>query len=237
MGSSHVRNPGHLLIPSSGPASRAAFEFRAALSVFRGWGYKDLKRLHDKFGSVVRVAPNSLSFNTAQAWKGDSVFLPSLLPRLMASCCRRHLWSKIRSDRAWQGSILLRLPPRGSIRYVLASFGWHLLTQPVASQPDHTRLRKHFVHAFSDTALLDQEPLLTQYFDLLITRLKEQVSGPCNGRVNILAYYNFTTFDIIGYSVRPIQSPETSPDINHRHFMFGEPFGCLQRGEYHPWIR
>ena len=120
---------------------------------------------------------------------------------------------------------------------MLTSIGWDLLTQAVAPQPHHTRIRKHFAHAFSDTALLEQEPLLTQYFDLIIARLEEQISGPCNGRVNITAYYNFTTFDIIGYSSRPSQSPETSPDINLRHFMFGEPFGCLQSGEYHPWIR
>lgn len=55
------------------------------------------------------------------------------------------------------------------------------------------------MHAFSDSALLEQEPLLTSYFDLLVSKLKQQIDGPANGRVDIMAYYNFTAFDIIGY--------------------------------------
>lgn len=68
-----------------------------------------------------------------------------------------------------------------------------------ANQTDHTRIRKLFSHAFSDSALLEQEPLLTIYFKLLISKLKEQIDGPAQGRVDMMAYYNFTTFDIIGY--------------------------------------
>ena len=68
-----------------------------------------------------------------------------------------------------------------------------------ANQTDHARFRKLFAHAFSDSALIEQEPLLTHYFDLLISRLKSQIDGPAGGRVDMMAYYNFTTFDIIGY--------------------------------------
>ena len=74
-----------------------------------------------------------------------------------------------------------------------------LFTTVVANQTDHARFRKLFAHAFSDSALLEQEPLLTHYFDLLITRLQLQIDGPAHGRVDMMAYYNFTTFDIIGY--------------------------------------
>ncbi|CAL8574905.1 hypothetical protein XPA_000851 [Xanthoria parietina] len=184
MGPFHLRNLEYLLRTSSGPALRAAFEFPKAFSGLKGRGFADIKLLHDKFGSVVRVSPSLLSFNTAQAWK-DIYGLKS---------DRTELYKDLSYYESTPNDIL------------------------VAPQPHHTRIRKHFAHAFSDTALLEQEPLLTQYFDLLIARLEEQISGPCNGRVNITAYYNFTTFDIIG------------------HFMFGEPFGCLQSGEYHPWI-
>lgn len=55
------------------------------------------------------------------------------------------------------------------------------------------------MHAFSDSALLEQEPLLTSYFDLLVSKLKQQIDGPAHGRVDMMAYYNFATFDIIGY--------------------------------------
>ena len=72
-------------------------------------------------------------------------------------------------------------------------------THIAANQTDHTRIRKLFSHAFSDSALLEQEPLLTIYFKLLISKLKEQIDGPAQGRVDMMAYYNFATFDIIGY--------------------------------------
>ena len=74
-----------------------------------------------------------------------------------------------------------------------------VLKSIAADQADHTRIRKLFAHAFSDTALLEQEPILTHYFDLLVKKLNEQVDGPTRGRVDMMAYYNFTTFDIIGY--------------------------------------
>lgn len=73
-----------------------------------------------------------------------------------------------------------------------------LLIFAVASQTNHSRIRKFFAHAFSETALVEQEPLLTFYFELLISKLKQLIDGPAQGRVDIMAYYNFTTFDIIG---------------------------------------
>lgn len=69
----------------------------------------------------------------------------------------------------------------------------------VANQTDHYRIRRTIANAFSDGALLEQEPLLTFYFDLLVSKLKQRIDGPAHGRVNMMAYYNFTTFDIIGY--------------------------------------
>lgn len=61
-------------------------------------------------------------------------------------------------------------------------------------------MRRLYAHAFTDTALLEQAPLLTRYFELLVFKLKQKIDGPEQGRVDLMAYYNFTTFDIIGYS-------------------------------------
>jgi hypothetical protein len=55
----------------TGPAFRAAFYFPDALSKLRGTAYKDIKLLHDKYGNVVRIQPDALSYNSAQAWKGS----------------------------------------------------------------------------------------------------------------------------------------------------------------------
>ena len=59
---------------------------------------------------------------------------------------------------------------------------------------------------------------MTGYFDLLIERLKSQIDGPLGGKVDIVAWLNYFTFDVIG-------------DLT-----FGEPFGSLDRGDLHYWI-
>lgn len=68
---------------------------------------------------------------------------------------------------------------------------------PDSNQVGHARIRKLLAPAFSENALLKQEPLLTQYFDLFISKLQEKIDGPDQGRVDIMAYYNFLAFDII----------------------------------------
>ena len=74
-----------------------------------------------------------------------------------------------------------------------------VFTPTAANYTEHTRMRKLLAHAFSDSALLEQESLLTFYFKLLVTKLNQQIDGPARGRVDMTAYYNFATFDIIGY--------------------------------------
>ena len=36
--------------------------------IIQGNSFLELKRLHDQYGDVVRIAPNELSYNTADAW-------------------------------------------------------------------------------------------------------------------------------------------------------------------------
>ena len=57
-------------------------------------------------------------------------------------------------------------------------------------------MRKLLSHAFSDNALREQESLVTHYFDFLIERLKQQIDGPKHGKVDLTAWYNYTTFDV-----------------------------------------
>jgi cytochrome P450 len=73
------------------------------------------------------------------------------------------------------------------------------LTLTAADQREHARIRKLLNPAFSDSALLDQEKLLNKYFELLVRKLNEKIDGPSNGRVDMMAQYNFVAFDIIRY--------------------------------------
>jgi hypothetical protein len=73
-------------------------------------------------------------------------------------------------------------------------------------------------HAFSEAALREQEPLMNVYFDLLIRKLHEKIDGPDNGKVNMVRWLNFTTFDLVG------------------DLVFGESFDALRMDDYGFWI-
>ncbi|KAH8881052.1 cytochrome P450 [Thozetella sp. PMI_491] len=86
-----------------------------------------------------------------------------------------------------------------------------------ADRGTHSRQRRVLAHGFSAQAMLEQQPLIKQYVDLLIKQIHDKGDG---GRkaLDAVAWLNFTTFDIIG------------------DLAFGEPFGSLSVGHYHPWV-
>ena len=82
---------------------------------------------------------------------------------------------------------------------------------------DHDRQRRIISHAFTTTALREQEVIVGQYADLMIQCLRERVAKG-EDTVDILRWYQYATFDIIG------------------DLCFGESFHCLEKGGKHPWI-
>ena len=92
-----------------------------------------------------------------------------------------------------------------------------------AEDVDHPRLRRLLKPVFSDKALREQEPLIQANIDLLISKLRERagsstVDPSTTDVVDISTWLNWATFDLIG------------------DLAFGETFGCLARGSYHPWV-
>jgi cytochrome P450 len=85
-----------------------------------------------------------------------------------------------------------------------------------ASHDDHNRIRKQLSHAFSDKALREQETLVKGYIDLLITKLC--LLADQNMSVDLVKWYNFTTFDMIG------------------DLALGKSFRCLENSQYHGWV-
>jgi cytochrome P450 len=81
-----------------------------------------------------------------------------------------------------------------------------------ADEPTHSRFRRNLSHAFSDKALKEQEGIIQGFVDLLVHKLGE-VAKEGNGAVDIMRWYNYTTFDIIA-------------DLT-----FGEPLYCLRDKE------
>lgn len=176
----------HPLSKFPSPAWRAAFHFPDCWSMLTGNAHVDTQKLHNQYGPVVRISPNALSFNTAQAWKDI-------------------YGSRVSKEQLEKDPIIFERGPAANV--------------VVANNVDHTRIRKLLSHAFSESALREQESIITGYFDLLVSRLREQCQNPNIDKVDIMSWYNFTTFDIIG-------------DLT-----LGESFRALENGQYHAWIR
>ncbi|KAK8076306.1 cytochrome P450 [Apiospora phragmitis] len=87
-----------------------------------------------------------------------------------------------------------------------------------ANGPDHNRARRVLAPAFSERALKQQEPLFRRYADVLVAVLREQAEADGAEGVNMVAMFNFCTFDIMS-------------DLT-----FGEPLGLLEHRKYTPWV-
>lgn len=87
-----------------------------------------------------------------------------------------------------------------------------------ANDADHHRIRRLILHAFSEKALREQEPIIQEYITTLIRRLNDQVNAGWGcAVVDMIEWFSWTTFDIVG------------------ELGFGETFGCLINSWHHPW--
>ncbi|CAD6570790.1 MAG: hypothetical protein ASARMPRED_003937 [Alectoria sarmentosa] len=144
--------------------------------------------MHAKYGEVVRIAPNELSFAKTEAWNDIYAHRPG-----HKEFPRNPVW--------WSR------PPGQPSSFISAD------------TTDHARMRRVLGNAFSEKALRGQEPIVRKYVRLLIERLRGKVQAQPDGAVvNIVDWYRYCTFDIIG-------------DLN-----FDESFDCLSNGHYHWWI-
>jgi cytochrome P450 len=83
----------------------------------------------------------------------------------------------------------------------------------------HARFRKSMDSGFTEKAVRLQEPILQKHVALFIDQLEKLSLTEKNGAViDIVPWFSFVGFDLVG-------------DLG-----FGEPFGCLQNSELHPWI-
>lgn len=107
----------------------------------RGKQHSVVKRLHSKYGSVVRIAPNALVYNSAAAWKD------------------------IHGHRKKGQKLLVKDPAL----YSPTPNGTNAII--TANNEEHTRMRCLLTRAFSNKALKELEQILHVYADMLIDKL------------------------------------------------------------------
>ena len=87
----------------------------------------------------------------------------------------------------------------------------------VCNDAGHTRMWELSSHAFSDSALRNQQEILNKYFKLFVSRLKSRIDADASHAVviDMSKWYNFLTLDMIG------------------DLCFDASFGALEYGKYH----
>ncbi|KAE9965962.1 hypothetical protein EG328_009246 [Venturia inaequalis] len=132
----------HPLAKFPGPRLNAITPLPSIRSLLRGRLPFDEKVWHDKYGSVVRVGPTVLSFNSPQAWEDIYGFRVGSL--------------NMNKDPIHVGIID---PIRGST------------TLSMADDVNHARQRRALAYSFSQKALSEQEHIIGGYVDMLTEKL------------------------------------------------------------------
>lgn len=115
--------------------------------VWKGDEGQELIGLHEKYGSAVRIGPNSVSFvGNSQTWKEVHGFRKA-------------------GQQSPQKDLRFFMQPLNGIPSLL-----------IADDNTHGRQRKILSHAFSDKALKEQEPLLKEWANMLRMKLAEQAA-------------------------------------------------------------
>ncbi|KAK7717687.1 hypothetical protein SLS64_003182 [Diaporthe eres] len=132
----------------------------------------DFQKLHTKYGPVVRIAPDEVTFAQEEAWA--DIFQP-----------RPDTQLQFLKDPTWWA----RQP--GSPNSLLSAI----------EPEEHAQIRRALAPAFTPRALRAQEPVLHRYVGLLVERLREVINrnGPeAQEGIDMTQWFNFTTFDIFG---------------------------------------
>jgi cytochrome P450 len=128
-----------------------------------------MRQVHDKYGDVVRIAPNELSFRTPTAYRNIYDRAPKKEPQFLKS------------------EILYNTRPSTARPNIVFSRDPH----------DHRLQRKEISHAFSGKSLNESQVVIERYTESFVTQLVEKGGSKTEG-VDVSVVYNWLTFDIIG---------------------------------------
>ncbi|KAI2476749.1 benzoate 4-monooxygenase cytochrome P450 [Pyrenophora tritici-repentis] len=148
----------HPLRKYPGPLLWRSFRIPYVIATQRGIIHQRFTSFHAKYGPIVRVAPNELSYADSRALKDIYANRPGhlLFERNPTS------FKKMEADEP------------NSILY------WH--------EGDHARYRRAFANSFSEKALREQAPVIEGYVDLFIEQLKKRKKVDLTQWLNYLLF-------------------------------------------------
>lgn len=158
----------HPLCKFAGPRHFAVSRIPYVYTSFSGRLAVKFQELHNEYGSVVRTAPNELSFIEPSAWK-------TIYDR------------KNRHQTPFRKNYDSFSETRSQIRRSMYLAGDH----------EHAQVRKILSHAFSPEALRNQEPLLQRHVQQLMQGLNHELLNN-KGTVDLEQWYSWIAFDMIG---------------------------------------
>ncbi|KAL9083283.1 MAG: hypothetical protein Q9165_008589 [Trypethelium subeluteriae] len=157
----------HPLSKFPGPITSAASTFPAIIHTVKGDLLYWVTDLHAKYGDVVRVSPNELSFAGADSY--------------------RDIYGHKKEGQP-------SLPKDPKFYRTSPGEAYDVVTSPTV---DHARMRRVFAHAFSDRALKLQEPLFLTYVDKLVQKLRDGFAEDTQRKFDMAQFYTYTTFDVM----------------------------------------
>lgn len=160
----------HPLRSYPGPLLWRAYRIPYVYSTQRGILHVRMRDFHTRYGPIVRIAPNELSYADSAAWKDIYLNRPG-----QPVFEKNRTWFK-KSEPDEPDSI--------------AGF----------DEDAHTRYRRAFSNSFSDKSLRDQTPVVESYVDLFIKRLKEVSAkdGSPKNISDMSEWFNYFAFDLSG---------------------------------------
>ncbi|KAI1404833.1 cytochrome P450 [Hypoxylon fuscum] len=127
-----------------------------------------IERLHQKYGPIVRVSPNELSFASAESWK------------------------------AIYGHSTERPIPVKTPFYEVYGAGFKSLCVGSERDPiRHVEMRKLLSPAFSQRSMLEQEDIVSGVVDNFVRIVGEEGGAESKG-INMTKWYEMVAFDVLG---------------------------------------
>ncbi|KAH7093788.1 benzoate 4-monooxygenase cytochrome P450 [Paraphoma chrysanthemicola] len=160
----------HPLRRYPGPLLWRSFRIPYVIATQRGELHKRLKSFHTKYGPIVRIAPNELSYADSAAWKDIYLNRPGVQPFE-----RNQTWfKKMTPDE-----------PNSILGF---------------DEDDHARFKRAFANTFSEKSVRDYAPVVESYVDLFIEKLNapspNQIS--LDKTIDLEKWLNILIFDIMG---------------------------------------